>query len=916
MRHLILDSKSCAGAHAPTVGGKARNLAILQQAGERVPRWLALSGEFFRDCLRQAGLRDSIAATLDSPPKTGTLAEFADDIRATVLGMTIPEAAAEAIWAAVVDLLPADAHLAVRSSASDEDAADASLAGLHDSFLFVQGRDALLAAVRGVWASAFNERALVVRLEKNLPLDRIQIGVVIQEMIEPVASGVAFTADPVSGTPTTCVVSALWGAGEGLVSRGFDADTFTVPKGAEEVRAQLANKPRRVVFDRAGGQGLVEEEVPPSIANSASLSDAQVREVAAAACRVERVFGRPQDIEFCVDADGALFLLQARPITTVEEYGPAAGNPLIWDNSNIVESYSGVTTPLTFSFIRHVYTVVYECFSNVMGIPRRSLERNRPVYANMLGLIEGRVYYNLVNWYRLIQQFPGYAANKRFMESMMGVREPLDPEGGAPPSPSPWRRMAVEYPRLLWLGGRIAANFLRLGGAVERFQDRFRRNHSRWEAMDFSRRQPHELMGIFHEMEERLLRHWHTPIVNDFYVMVYYGLLKHTCTRWCGDDEGTLQNDLICGEGDVESTEPLRMLMRMTAHVRSVPELEALFREQSPAELPALVDVHPNAESLRQQVEEYLRRYGARCINELKLEEPSLRETPEFLFQMIRNYLHIEDEAAIDPDALQRRERGIREQAEKRAAERLKGRPVRRLLFRRILRNARLGVRNRENMRFARTRIYGEVRRLFNAIGDHFATEGILDARQDIYHLTVDEVWDFIKGTAVTTDLRGLSALRRSEFDRYQRQEQEPADRFETWGVVYHRNRFHPSRAGAPSQAEGEAEGVLRGTGCCPGIVTGTVRIVRSPRDDLSLNGEILVAERTDPGWVPLYPAVSGVLIGRGSILSHSAIVAREMGIPTIVGIPALLDRLQDGQTVTMDGAKGTVEVSDAPPQA
>ena len=225
-----------------------------------------------------------------------------------------------------------------------------------------------------------------------------------------------------------------------------------------------------------------------------------------------------------------------------------------------------------------------------------------------------------------------------------------------------------------------------------------------------------------------------------------------------------------------------------------------------------------------------------------------------------------------------------------------------------MLRQARLGVKNRENMRFARTRIYGLLRELLRALGGHFAREGLLDDADDIFCLTIDEVWDFIKGTAVTTDLRGLAEVRQREFESYREgADSMPDDRFETFGMACHRNTFKDRR---PNPAVASEDGVLRGIGCCPGQVTGPVRVLRSPSDDARLAGEILVADRTDPGWVPLYPAVSGLLIERGSILSHSAIVAREMGLPTIVGIPGLTTSLSDGQEVTMDGAAGTVLVA------
>ena len=168
-------------------------------------------------------------------------------------------------------------------------------------------------------------------------------------------------------------------------------------------------------------------------------------------------------------------------------------------------------------------------------------------------------------------------------------------------------------------------------------------------------------------------------------------------------------------------------------------------------------------------MQRYLDLYGFRCMNELKLEEFSLRERPHMVYQVIRNYLLIDDPTAIDIAAIESREQGIRRDAEQRAYAALSRSPgllPRKAIFQWVLKNARMSVKNRENMRFARTRIYGLVREMLRAIGEHFAREEILDAAEDIFYLTIEEVWDFIKGTAVTTDLRGLARLRRAEFER------------------------------------------------------------------------------------------------------------------------------------------------------
>jgi pyruvate,water dikinase len=501
--------------------------------------------------------------------------------------------------------------------------------------------------------------------------------------------------------------------------------------------------------------------------------------------------------------------------------------------------------------------------------------------------------------------FPGFSYNKKFMESMMGVGKSLEDTSRS--ETLGWvERYFVELPALLRLLARSATNFVRIRKIVGDFEMMFRENYARWTSIDFSAKAPHELMAIYDEMEERLLWNWRAPIINDFFVMIFYGTLKKLCVSWCGDKSASLQNDLICGEGGIESTEPTNMLLRLAKQAGGQPDLRDLILTEPPEAVAEMIPRDPRFEKFAVGIARFLNLYGFRCPNELKLEEHSLKDRPGFVYQILRNYLRMEDAAAMDVDLQTERKQQVRADAEKKAFGSLN--LPRRVIFRWVLGNARLGVKNRENMRFARTRIYGLLRELLRAIDEHFVAEGILDRQNDIFYLTIDEVWDFIKGTAVTTNLRGLVSLRREEFEAYRSDTEAQADdRFETFGMAYNRNRFR----GRAVAAEAPEDGVLRGIGCCPGVVTGTVKYLRSPAEDAVLQGEILIAERTDPGWVPLYPSISGLLIERGSILSHSAIVAREMGIPTIVGIPGLTAALESGQQVTMDGTVGTIRLAE-----
>lgn len=251
----------------------------------------------------------------------------------------------------------------------------------------------------------------------------------------------------------------------------------------------------------------------------------------------------------------------------------------------------------------------------------------------------------------------------------------------------------------------------------------------------------------------------------------------------------------------------------------------------------------------------------------------------------------------------------VRGGAEARVAAALRGRPIRGVIFRWVMGQARARVRHRENLRFERTRVFGRVRRIFVEAGKRLAGEGLLARADDVFHLQVDEVLGVVEGTATTASLAALADVRRREYDAY-RALPAPADRFETRGAVWVGNRFQGSPAAAAATSGVDAalgDDERRGIGCCPGVVEGVARVIRDPRGASLAPGDILVAERTDPGWILLFPAAAAVVVERGSVLSHSAIVARELGLPAVVSLPGLTEWLRTGDRIVVDGSTGIV---------
>jgi rifampicin phosphotransferase len=406
---------------------------------------------------------------------------------------------------------------------------------------------------------------------------------------------------------------------------------------------------------------------------------------------------------------------------------------------------------------------------------------------------------------------------------------------------------------------------------------------------------PDRLVALYRELEEELLQNWQTPLVNDFFAMIWFGVLGRLVEKWIPDSPPTLINDLLTSEGGIVSTEPARLVTLLAESAASDPAVLAHFDSAADhGELARRIAADPACASFQREIESYLDRFGDRCMNELKLETITLSEDPAFLYQSIRSYV-AGGVRAPDPSL----EGEVRRAAEALVAGRLKG--WRRRTFGLVLSQTRARVRDRENLRFERTRVFGIVRRIFVALGHRLRQAGTLEHERDIFFLRLQEIFGHVQGTGTDSDLSAIVSLRRARWAEYEATPP-PPDRFESIGPVA------DERWIVPPPADSLQDGTqLRGVGCCPGIVRAPVRLVRDPRDAGDLSGRILVAERTDPGWTLLFPTASGLLVERGSLLSHSAIVAREVGLPCIVSIPRLMETLSDGEVVEMDGTTGVV---------
>ncbi|MBC8047140.1 MAG: phosphoenolpyruvate synthase [Fimbriimonadaceae bacterium] len=844
------------------LGGKAFNLFELLKLNICVPKFVVIPNSFLQNIIiSKSGNNDIIINTIEqfgfSEPDLSPLKKYFEE---TTL-------------------------FAVRSSGIDEDGNDNSFAGQFETKLYVPFSE-LQAAIKEVWLSAYSKRVLQYR-KNNQISGKSGIAIIIQQMINADSAGVAFGINPLNNNANEKVINAVYGLGEGLVSGYLDADQYIVSK--DSINKTLAEKKEKFVFDEGKRSGTKIIAIENDQINNSVLAETQIHLITKLLDTLNQHFNFPQDIEFAFE-NNQLYLLQTRPVTALNQT-TEKDNEIIWDNSNIIESYPGLTSPLTFSFITKMYEAVYRQLSAVLGISKNKIDAHAQVYANMLGLLKGRVYYNLNSWYISLSLLPGYSVNAAFMEKMMGVKEKF------PVTIEKKKSGIKDYLEIVNAITGILRNLFVIEKQRKSFQKHFDSVMLEYDALNFENCSSTELMQYYLKFEQILVKKWKAPLVNDFFAMIFFGLLQKQLQKSGSDENENLHNDLLSGSKDIISTQPIELTLKIADLIRADNKTKNLFENNSPQEI--FIELkNPEFSEILLAINNYISYWGDRTVGELKLETTTYHQNPVAYIQIIKSYI---TNGVTFENYLNKGNPDIRSIAEIKVLSKIRS-PFKRVFFKWILKKARYFVSNRENLRYQRTRGFGMVRKIFLAIGNRFSAQKITQQQRDIFYLTKEEIFDYIKGTSTQSDLKKLITLRKEEYAVFEAIQL--PERINTKGIAslnLHEIKIQTEEKSVLSE--------LKGIGCCAGIVKGKLRIIKNPDEIESLNGDILVTSSTDPGWVTLFPTCSAILVERGSLLSHSAIVSRELGIPCIVGIKNLLQIVETGMIVEMDGSTGVIKI-------
>lgn len=708
---------------------------------------------------------------------------------------------------------------AVRSSAIDEDSAADSFAGVHESFLNVRKRD-VFNFIGKVYESAFTERAMAYRKTRGLSTENIEIAVVIQEMVDAEYAGVINTINPVTDNPDEIVISVACGLGDKIVDGSESGTVYIVNHG---------NVKRR-------GEDILSEKILFKIVRLAE-------EVAAKTDRF-------QDIEFAYSRGKAWFL-QARAITTYGSINPHE-RELLLDNSNIIESFFGVVSPLTFTFAKDIYRDVY-CAAlkkgRVRGKTVRSLE---PYLAEMLYYYDGRVYYNMNSWYRGVSVFP-VKKSAAYLDNMIGVRSKSQGLG----------RVKMNIFGLAKLGVLFLHYLRHIEELAADFEEKFEKTVMPYYGKKLSGTDE-QLRAIARNLES-ITDGFVVPIINDIAVMYYFGRLGERAESLGVSAEEL--NGYISNRGDVLSAGSASALVEIVEKIRLNGEYLKDFEN---LDADGLYEKYRSGTPLSESLRSYIMAYGARVPDELKLETVTMIEDEKILYRMLKDNLMFKDNLCAEP---QKTPRSAAKPPEK---------------LRRLAEKTKRHIKIRERLRLKRTYLYSVVRNIFLAFGENYFNEGRIDDARDIFYLTKQEA---LSGEG---DFKKLVRERKLEEESYKNR------------PVHDRIVFFGGRA-LPVKS-GKAGGGLRGIPSGGGVVRAKVSLMRSPSDRLE-KGNIILAERTDPGWISLFPSASGLIVEHGSMLSHSFVVARELNLPAVVGVEHATTLIPDGAYVLLDGISGEVKI-------
>lgn len=737
----------------------------------------------------------------------------------------------EMLYQMVEEVCGDAASFSVRSSAQKEDGAETSFAGLFDTYLQVK-KEELPEKIWQCLKSAEKEHVKDYLRHHQMEGEETAIAVIIQVMIPAEKAGVLFTANP-NGLLNETVIVVGNGLGDGVVNGTVPVTTYYL-KRDEDLS----------YFER--------EEDSPVL---------EATEIAQLVEQVDRLEGY-LDCEFAI-YQGKVYYLQSRPITTIN-----ATQPMIFSNSNLVESYPGLTLPLTETFIQFAYEQVFKGVAWRFSKSTSLLETYRPVFQELVVCINGRMYYHMNHLYSLLQFLPFPKQVLPIWHEMMGFDQQKT-------TFAPQLEKETSTWESLRISGRILREFFAAPKNMRRLDAEFTAVEAYFNQQFHHQMSEKELDELYQALADRVLKNWDVTLVNDLYAFVYTGLLKKVLEKWGQPSDVAEWNQWFSGIPAISSMEPVLALRELAAFVQEHQLVDALRELKEERDLKQFLE--QDTSGFSEKFEGYLDQYGDRSLEELKLETQTFRSHPMRLLAQVLLF------AEMPPQT-------------KKATLRVEGNLSltgwRKMIFQFLGKRARLGIQHRETSRLNRSRIYGMVRTMMVTRGKLAVAKGQLDREEDIFWHRMDEL-DQLDPQIVASRKHAYAGFKTLPAYGY---------------LVFQGQPFNKAVRQAETVLQTESFTTVIGVPTSNGIITGEVLVVQDPSEVKDgARDKILVTRMTDPGWVFLLTQAKGVIAEKGSLLSHTAIISRELGIPAVVGIKNATEWFRTGDVVELNGNTGVL---------
>ena len=885
-------------------GGKGANLGLLTQAGFPVPAGFTVTTAAHATFLEADGLGAAVIAlaeTIDHDDPV-QLDHVAAEIRGLIVGSELPEGIASQVIASYQALGPGG-HVAVRSSGTAEDLAEASFAGMHDTYLDVQGPDAVLNAIKCCWASLWTARAASYRHAKGFDHSH-GIAVVVQSMVDSEVSGVMFTANPLTAATDEIVVNASWGLGEAIVAGITTPDEFVLRAGTLRVKERTrGSKEKRVVRNPDTGVGTVAEDVPEDLREQLTLDDDKLIELARLGSRVQEHYGGfPQDIEWGY-ADGEFLLLQSRPVTGVDlswdadvdawQWLPEASADTVWTRAWSDDIWCGAISPLFYSYRALAVAEGYHATERDCGQPDLARLRAWKYF-------KGNVYFNC-------SIDAGHTARTAWPALRAGNLMYVPPAHHQAVIDAPFSVLSY-----LKLQAKLAfdpsTSAFRWLDTANRFMT------ERVEEANGLR--PDELRLL---SDQELKRHIDAlcQLETEFIVGHQLGFFVHArdsfgalalmVAHWYDGDRATAFNDLITGcprptATIIENTE----LWRLTQIIRASPTLTTTFEEHEGRAFFEAAGGSEEGRAWLTKYESFVAEHGHRGHADRDMFYTRRAEDPAVDYRSIKAFLSADADnnpSVKDHETELRRQAFISEVADNLRAKSFGG--LRANLFLVTLGYVDKFLMYRDDERHYIDRASFSVKRGFLELNRRLIERGVLDNEVDYLMLTREELYELFAGTNSISLAKAKIAGRSRHFEAVLRKESD--------NPLYLVGRRSADLEFDRAPGQPHDDKALHGVGTSAGTVVGVARVIH----ELSEIGrvtrdEILVTNSTDPGWTPVFSVIAAVVLETGGLLAHGSCLAREYGMPA-VHLPRSTKLIPDGALIRIDGDAGTIELLEVP---